>query len=183
MPLSNASNCCKCLAGPWLHELYASCIECNHQLCSSCTPVYIKSTQGPRSQQAISKNLRKKHHTLTAPPMGKGWLRYVQCLMDIQHDTKKSRRRDPLILTGGSSSFAAPSSDIGNQSYLPPECLGPHAPVCTFSVTVRALPAPSDGVEFWKCCDCGNGPMTVANHAACPECHHTKCGSCELEER
>ncbi|KAE9987499.1 hypothetical protein EG328_002484 [Venturia inaequalis] len=33
---------------------------------------------------------------------------------------------------------------------------------------------------FWNCCECGNGPISIQNHASCPEkCGHQRCDGCE----
>ncbi|TID16450.1 C2H2 type zinc finger domain protein [Venturia nashicola] len=40
------------------------------------------------------------------------------------------------------------------------------------SVTVEPI--------YWNCCECGNGPISIQNHASCPEkCGHQRCDSCE----
>ncbi|TID23441.1 hypothetical protein E2P81_ATG03013 [Venturia nashicola] len=136
MPLSNASNCCHCLAGPWLHQLYASCIECQHEFCSRCDFVYIQPTQGPTSQHSTRTCLRNRLHSTTATLTGKG----------------RARRRNVCTTSAKSLLLAGSSSESSGQSGLSPGWLGPYTPASTISpATIGSLPVPSDGVEqFWK---------------------------------
>lgn len=60
---SNASTCCHCNSGPWLHELSATCIHCQHTLCKYCTPVFIPRL--PSRSHSRSRRLRRPDRRAT----------------------------------------------------------------------------------------------------------------------
>ena len=171
--------CCICDFGPHDHEIYASCIECQHPWDLKCTTVHPKNKSAHASSQSCERLCRGRQNVST---VRLSVLRSKSFRLSKFGRGSFPRRIIPLIdaKTPLSASSTFPSNqrrwceDFQASYFLE----GPTFPTHNRCFGTRL----GDEEKKWFCCKCKMGPMLVATTPGCVSCNHPKCAECKEEE-
>ncbi|KAF2398095.1 hypothetical protein EJ06DRAFT_123030 [Trichodelitschia bisporula] len=161
--MPNAYYCCGCRTGPYHIAYYSRCLGCEQAPCEYCTWVTIPDkTQYGKSPESV----------IVSSPLSL----YMASTTSTLPDSLTSYGTIPNTGSqGGRYGSFSPSAGNPSTKHTPPE-----------DSPDDLLGGPSliqQRSDVWYCCDCGDGPVSVALHAACVGCDHHRCMGCKSENR
>lgn len=151
MPQANVWYCGHCRHGPHNCTIDANCVKCGRRIDQYATyeVATSRATASPAQQNGYSTRTRQS----------------------------------PAAPSGVYSSYPYSSSSSGYVSMQPshtPNATNAHHAAPSYS-SYPSGPVPTNfGPRVnWYCCNCGDGPKTIATESMCVGCHHRRCSYCK----